>query len=114
MKDFISSVFPHHPPPLKEVMAGTRSRSLEAGTEAEDRKESAYWLVLYGLLSLLSHTTRAGLPRGGTTHSDLSLPPSHLNHTVKKMPPTDMSMGQLVGGVFSVEVPSYLMTLAYV
>lgn len=40
---------------------------------------AAFWLVPYGLFSLLSSTTQNHLPRGDTTHSDLAPPTSIIN-----------------------------------
>lgn len=39
-------------PSLRKGRAGIQSRKMEAGTEAESKKDTAYWLVLHGFLNL--------------------------------------------------------------
>ena len=38
-------------------------------------EDAAYWLVLHGLLNLLSYRTQDHQPRDGTTHNGLDPPP---------------------------------------
>ena len=71
-------------------------------------RSAAYCLAPHGLLSLLSYRTQDHQPRDGTTHSGLGLPHQSL---IKKMP---LHTAHLYGGIFSLEAPSSLMTLACV
>jgi hypothetical protein len=50
------------------------SRKGSEGAEAEPQKINAYWLALYGLLSLISYTSQDHLPGSGHFHSRLNLP----------------------------------------
>jgi hypothetical protein len=70
---------------------------------------AAYWLAPHGLLNLLSYNP-GPQPRDGTTHNGLDPPPHQL--LVKKMPHRFVCLSSYGG--FSLEVPSYQMTLAWV
>jgi hypothetical protein len=60
-------------------------------------------------LSLFFHTTQAHQSRGGTVHRGLS-PPAINQENV----PTNLPTGQFAVGIFSMEVPTFQMTPAYV
>lgn len=64
-----SAYTPHHSLSSKEVRVGTQGRRVEAVNEAEARGHGGR--LLTGLLSFLSYTTQAHLPR---------TIPSHINH----------------------------------
>lgn len=57
-----------------EIRAETQCRKLEAETDEEPRKNSAYLFVLYGLFSLLSLAIQDYLFKSGTTTLDWDLP----------------------------------------
>lgn len=57
-----------------EIIAETQCRNLEAETDEEPRENSAYWFVLYGLLSLLSLTNQCHLFKNGATTLGWDLP----------------------------------------
>ena len=53
-------------------------QELKTGTRRQEPKQrsgrnAAYWLALHALLSPISYTTQAHLPRSGTIHSGLVL-----------------------------------------
>lgn len=98
---------------LQSVIWGGQGSSLEAGTwkwELKQRpwRHATYWLAPHGPLSLFSYTTRNHLHRGGTAHCGLG--PLYQS-LIRKMPHR-VPVSRLVGGIFSVEVPSSQMTLA--
>ena len=66
--------------------------------------------MLTGFLSKLFYSTQDHLPRGGTDHSEQGPPTSiiHLKNVTAKL-----SMGQFGGGISSIEIPSFQMTLSF-
>ena len=66
-------------PSLREDRAGTQGRNLGAGTEVVAVNTAACWLVLRGLLSLLSYPHRTTSPEVVTAHSGLD-PPSEITN----------------------------------
>jgi hypothetical protein len=87
-------------------------RGPEAETEAETMVSAAYWLVLHGLLSLISYITQDYQPWGGITCRGLNLPISvsqsinqSINQLIKKMS-NILPTGQSDRGIFSFEIPS--------
>lgn len=76
------------------------------------RRSAVDWLAPHGLLSLLSYTTQAHLPRGGTAYHELGLPTSHIDHLIKKMPLRHVHRPRR-WDVSSGGISSYQMTLAY-
>lgn len=95
-KKFIYSMWlTTYSPSGKEVKAGTQSTNLEAGTETEAEEELC--VLAYGSFSLLSFIAQGHLPRGGTTHRDLSSPTSISNHdnTPQTFPQTNLREADL-------------------
>jgi hypothetical protein len=72
---------------------------------------AVYWLAPHGLLRLLSYRTQNHQPRGGTTHKGLGPPPSTTNEEGALQ---TCSQPGSYGGIFSIDAPSSLMTVAYV
>ena len=52
----------------------TQGRNLEAGTEAENMWNTAYWLALHGFVRLLPYTTQDHLVMSGTSTEDWAFP----------------------------------------
>lgn len=77
---YTSNKLPGHSPSLRGLMVRTQGRNLEAETQQKLQKEAAYWPVCHDLLSLLSCTPQAHLPRDGTVHSRLGQPTSIFNY----------------------------------
>lgn len=94
---YVQNTVYHQEKPRQELNQG---RNLEVGTESEVMEGAVYWLVLRGLLSLLSYTTQYHLLRDGTAQSRLDHPTSIIN--------------QENYAVFSTEVPSFQMSLVYI
>lgn len=67
-------------------------------------------VVPWGLLSLRFYTTQDHLPRGGLSRAGWA---PHINHRSRKCL-SYWPAGQFDGGVFSTEIPSSLMVLAWV
>jgi hypothetical protein len=57
----------------KQVKTDTKGRNLEAGTNANKRKSTTYWLAFHGLLSLVTYKTKEHQPRNSVTHNVLRL-----------------------------------------
>lgn len=92
--------------PLREAYAGTQRKNLEARTETETREECYFsWLIWLFFSYSLGLTTSDNDPGG------LEPPRSIIN---KENASTNLSKGQSDGGLFSVEIPSSQLTLAYV
>lgn len=64
----------HRGKPEKELKARTQRRETDAGP----RRNSAHWLALHGLFSLLSYSTRDYMSGGGAAHSELDPPPINI------------------------------------
>lgn len=61
-------------------------------------------MLIAGLLSYLSHTAQAHMPRTGTTYRGLVPPALTFNQEIS---PTDRPTGQFDGGSFSTDVCSF-------
>ena len=62
---------------LESIMEGSQGKSSKRELKQRPWRNTAYWLVIHGLLSLLSYRTQHCLPRQGWhTHSGLGLPTS--------------------------------------
>jgi hypothetical protein len=59
----------------------TQGRNLEAGADAEDMEDAAYWLASQGSLSLLPYKVQDHQPKADITNQELHHPPS----LIKKM-----------------------------
>lgn len=70
-------------PSLSKVKAGTQSRILESGAEAQDLEKCCLLAVPLDLLHHLYYTAQALLPRDGTALSRLGLPTPI---SIRKMP----------------------------
>lgn len=97
-KGLINSTVLHYSASLREVKARTQTRQEPEGKSWQRLWRSAvYLLAPHGLLSLLTYSTQDHQHRDDATHDWLS-------------PPTSITKKRL--GFSSVEVPSFLMTLA--
>jgi hypothetical protein len=86
-------------------------RHLEEGTEAEAVEgEGSQAFLLHGLLSVLSYAIQDCLPRD----SIICWPGPHISILNQENALMYLPTGQSDGGIFSAEVPSSDMTLAYV
>lgn len=96
---------PDHSPSLRELKAETQVRNREAGTEEETMGEF-YFLACSSWLAhsaLKINGTQNNQPRGGTTHSVLSLFTSVVS---QEYVPMDLCTGQTYRGIFSIEILS--------
>lgn len=59
----------------KEVRAGIEGRNPKAGSEAETIEESSLLLCFQAHIQLSAYPTEDYIPGGGTTHSEIDLPP---------------------------------------
>lgn len=66
-------------------------------------KNIGYWLIVYGLLSLLFATAQDHLPRGSTAHSGLGPATSTIN---EETVPTMLLTGQSYTGICLIEAVS--------
>lgn len=73
-------------------------------------RDVAYWLLLHGLLGLLSYTTEDHLPVEWLCSWKVG--PVHINHYSSNYP-IDLCTGQPDGDIFSTEFPLQLAFLYY-
>jgi hypothetical protein len=75
-KRFISA----HLPQAKSIMKRNQDKnSKQKAPKHRPWKNTAYWVVLRGVLSLLSYKSQYYLPRCGTTHCKQGFPTSITN-----------------------------------
>lgn len=74
-------------------------------------RNAVFWLAPQSLLSLLFCTTQENLPRDVTTHRGLGPPTSIIN---EESAPSDLPTYQSYGNIFSIEIPSFQVTIACV
>lgn len=80
----------HHPEDSgQELKVGIWSQVLKQ----RPQRSTDYWIVPYGLLSLLPYMTRNSLHMGGITSSELSSPMPIIN---RGNAPTDLPVGKLI------------------
>lgn len=84
----------------RKSKAGTQGRNVETGTAFETMEVLLSWFAFCGLLSYLSSTTQAQLPRGSTPHRGLDL------QLAIKNCPADILTGQSNGDNSFTEAPS--------
>lgn len=68
-----------HSPSLRTSRQELKAGSWKQGLKHRPQRNSAHWLALHDLLSLLLCITQDSLPRGGTTHSEWG-PPTSINN----------------------------------
>jgi hypothetical protein len=56
---------------MREIRAGTESRTWKQKLNQKLWRNAAYWLILCGFLCLLSHTTQDHLSRKGIAYNGL-------------------------------------------
>ena len=83
-----------------------QGRILEAGADAEAIQGACFWLPPHDLLILLSLQNQ-GPPDQGWSHPQWT-GPSPINHQLRNCLPDGS-----YGGIFSIKIPSSLITLAY-
>ena len=97
-KNLFQHAVSHPNPSWKEVRAGTQGRNLEVETEADAIQESCFWFSQPAFL----YTSE---PPAQGWHHPQWYGPSHINHLSRKWP-TDSSIGQSYGGIFSFKILS--------
>lgn len=98
----------HHCPPPREAKTRTWKQELRQRLW----RNTARWLVLYGLLILLFYTTQDQLTRDGSAHRGVGPSTSGINQ--ENVPSPNMPISQSDGGTSSIEVPSFQVFLVCV